>query len=284
MNADDLLGWYRGHARDLPWRRGADPFAVLVSEVMLQQTQVARVVPAYQAFLGRWPTPAALAAAPAAEVLRCWAGLGYPRRALALQRAAAAVVAEHGGALPDDLDALLALPGIGPYTARAVLAFGFGRVAAPVDTNIGRVLARAVAGSPLSRPAAQALADHLVPPGAPAAWSSALMDLGATVCTARRPRCDGCPLVDGCAWRTGPATQDPAAATATRSRPQGAYAGSDRYHRGRLLAALGRDALAVRALPAAAELPDGPRVKAVVEGLVSDGLASWDDGRLVLGA
>jgi A/G-specific adenine glycosylase len=277
-----LLAWYRRTARPLPWRATRDPYAILVSEIMLQQTQVARVEPAWRAFLARFPTAAALARAPLAEVLTQWRGLGYNRRARDLQRAAAAVVAEHGGEVPADLDALLALPGIGPYTARAVLAFAHERDVAPVDTNVARVLARAVAGAPLGRAALQRLADDVVPSGDGDPWSQALMDLGARVCLARVPRCDDCPVAAACAWRRagGP---DPAAGTALRSRPQATFAGSARYHRGRLLDALREAPVPRAALAGAAALADDPaRAGAIADGLVRDELAQWDDELLRL--
>ena len=178
---DALLRWYAKERRDLPWRRTADPYAILVSEVMLQQTQVARVVPRYLEWLARWPTAAALAAASRAEVLAAWVGLGYNRRALALH-AAAAEVARDGW--PEDLRAL---PGVGPYTAAAVASFAFGAQVAAVDTNVRRVAERLGRGAP----------DALVPPGRAADWNQAAMELGATVCTARTPRCGACPVA---AW------------------------------------------------------------------------------------
>src|SRR5258705_6878988 len=159
---DGLLPWWRANGRDLPWRRTRDPWAVLVSELMLQQTQVPRVVTRWQPFLDRFPTVAACAAAPAGDVVRAWAGLGYNRRALNLHRCATTTVERHGGELPDELDALLALPGIGPYTARAILVFAHGRDVGLVDTNAGRFVARALAGRSLSSRAAQDLADGAV--------------------------------------------------------------------------------------------------------------------------
>ncbi len=186
-------GGGRTRRDDLPWRATRDPWAVLVSEVMAQQTQLARVVPAYHRFLAAFPSPAACAAAPLGDVLRAWEGMGYNRRARDLQRAAAAVVADHGGRLPDDLDGLLALPGVGPYTARAVLAFAFGRDVGVVDTNAGRILSRAAAGRRLAPAEAQATVDAMVPPGEGWAFGQALLDLGATVCTSRAPACTTCP-------------------------------------------------------------------------------------------
>jgi A/G-specific adenine glycosylase len=278
-----LLEWAQANGRhDLPWRHTRDPWAVLVSEVMLQRTQVVRVIPAYRRFLDRFPTPAACAAAPAAEVVRAWAGLGYNRRAVNLHRAAAAVVERHGGHLPDDLASLTALPGIGTYTARAVLVFAFERDVGVVETNTARVLARAAAGRPLSAADAQACADAAVPPGRGWAWNSAVLDLGATVCTRRGPRCDECPAAAArsCSWRgSGRSVSDPATSAPTQST----FAGSDRQGRGRLVAALRAGPLPVARAPAAAGWPaDTARTGRVVAGLVADGLAVVDDGWLRL--
>ncbi|MGH9137529.1 MAG: A/G-specific adenine glycosylase, partial [Acidimicrobiales bacterium] len=191
LDSAALLAWGERHLRDLPWRRTRDPWAVLVSEVMAQQTGVVRVIPFYQAFLGRFPMPADCADATVGEVLRLWSGLGYNRRAVNLHRCARVVVERHGGRLPDELPALLALPGVGPYTARAVLAFAFERPVGVVDTNVGRVLARWT-GRPLPVAAAQDLADGLVPSGQAWRWNQALMELGGTVCRRRRPDCAAC--------------------------------------------------------------------------------------------
>ena len=250
--------------RDLPWRRTRDPWAVLVSEVMLQQTQVARVIPKWHEFLDRWPTSTACAAAPASEVVRLWAGLGYNRRALNLHRCAVAVAERHGGAMPDDLEGLLALPGIGPYTARAVLAFAFGRDVGVVDTNVVRVLTRR-AGRRMSAAQAQATADGLVPAGQGWFWNQAMLDLGATVCTPRRPQCARCPL--GCAWHgEGP---DPWV-----GGRQSRFEGSDRQGRGRLLDALRAGPVAAGDVPTACGWPDDPdRAERVTAGLVRDGFA-----------
>ncbi len=283
-----LHAWGAGVRPDLPWRRDRRPWAVLVSEAMLQQTQVARVAPRFTAFIARWPSPADLAASPLADVLDAWAGLGYYRRARDLHAAARAIVERHDGEVPDDLDALRALPGVGPYTARAVLALAFGRDVGVVDTNAARVLARAFAGAPLTAAAVQRLADALVPVGTGRAHTEAVLDLGATVCTARAPRCADCPLAAGCAWRRagrGPApgaVPDPAATTAGTSRPQARFAGSDRQGRGRLLAALRDGPVGAERLAVAAGWPEDPaRAERVAAGLVADGLAGWHRGRLV---
>ncbi|TMK82440.1 MAG: A/G-specific adenine glycosylase, partial [Actinobacteria bacterium] len=190
---------------------------------MLQQTQVPRVIPKYQAFLDRFPSASQCAAAPVADVVRAWAGLGYNRRAVNLHRAAVAVVERHGGGFPNDLDALMALPGVGPYTARAVLTFAFGRDVGIVESNTGRVLAR-VAGRPLTQAEGQRFADALVPEGEGWAWNQAMIDLGATVCLRRAPKCAECPVASDCGWHRGP---DPAAP----ANKQSTFAGSDRQGR-----------------------------------------------------
>lgn len=270
---DSLSAWAEGARRDLPWRRTRDPWAVLVSELMLQQTQVARVVPRYEAFLARFPTPAAMAAAPAADVLRAWAGLGYNRRALNLHRAAVAVVARHAGVLPASLGELVALPGVGPYTARAVLAFAYEADVGVVEVNSARVLARAVAGRPLAPAEAQALADALVPAGAGWAWNQAMLDLGATVCTKSTPRCPACPVVASCAW-AGAGGPDPAVGSAGEGGRQSTFAGSDRQGRGRLVDALRLGPVPRAGVAVAAGWPDDPqRAERVAAGLVADGLA-----------
>jgi A/G-specific adenine glycosylase len=242
------------------------------------------VIPKYEAFLARFPTVAACAAAPVGEVVTLWAGLGYNRRAVNLHRGAVAVVERHGGELPADRVALEALPGIGPYTARAVLAFAFEQDAGVLDTNAARVLAR-WAGRPLRRAEAQERADTLVPPGRAWAWNQAMLDLGATVCTSRAPACGACPVADWCGWRAGgrPAP-DPAVGSAGVSTPQSRFEGSDRQGRGRLVDALRRGgALPPPALAAAAGWPDDPdRAARAAASLVADGLARWAGESLVL--
>ena len=286
----DLHTWGAATLRDLPWRRTRDPWAVLVSEAMLQQTQVARVVDRFAPFLDRFPTPAAMAAAPLADVLEEWAGLGYYRRARDLHRSATAIVADHAGRVPATLPALLALPGIGAYTARAVLALAHGQDHGVVDTNAARVLARAVTGRSMTATETQRLADTLVPRGQAWLHNQALLDLGATVCTARVPRCDVCPLRGRCAWRragggdrrVADAPDDPALRTAGTSRPQATFAGSDRQGRGRLLAALrgpGRG-LTADELDTVTGWGDPDRSRRVADGLAADGLAEWSRGRL----
>jgi A/G-specific adenine glycosylase len=280
-----VLDWAAANRRDLPWRRTRDPWRVLVAEVMLQQTQADRVVAHYEAFTAAYPDPAACAAAPLAEVLRAWAGLGYPRRARNLRRTAQLVVAEHGGRLPEDLSALLALPGIGPYTARAVLAFAFERDVAVVDTNTGRVLARR-AGERLTPARAQAAADAWVPAGHGWAWNQGLLDLGALRCRPTDPQCVGCPVRRTCAWaRAEWPDPDPARRSAGVSVPQSRFAGSARQARGRLLRALGDGPVPV--VDVAATIGwvgrDASEVDAVVVSLVADGLVHRRHGRLHLG-
>jgi A/G-specific adenine glycosylase len=235
-----LLEWYDEHARDLPWRDpSASPWAVLVSEFMLQQTPVARVLPVYEQWLERWPTPADLAAASTGDAVRAWGRLGYPRRALRLHAAATAIVAEHHGEVPSSYEDLIALPGVGDYTAAAVASFAFRRRHVVLDTNVRRVLARTVSGVEFAARsvtrAERDLAATLLPDDAPtaAAWAVATMELGATVCVAAQPRCALCPVTALCAWRRAgyPAYDGPARVGQT-------YDGTDRQCRGRLLAVL----------------------------------------------
>jgi len=242
---------------------------------MLQQTQVSRVVPRYGSLLTRFPTPAATAAAPLAEVVQAWAGLGYNRRAVNLHRAAVEIVRRHSGVLPSSLAELVVLPGVGPYTARAVLAFAFEVDVGVVEVNSARVLARAVAGSPLPAREAQLLADSLVPDGEGWAWNQAMLDLGATVCTKRAPRCAACPLRACCAWAAAGSSQpDPAVGSAGCGSPQSTFAGSDRQGRGRLVDALRVGPVAHDRLADVAGWPGDPeRAGRVAAGLVADGLA-----------
>lgn len=230
-----LIRWYDDCARDLPWRaEGVGAWAVLVSEVMLQQTPVARVLPVYQDWLERWPTPADLAAEPAGAAIRAWGRLGYPRRALRLHAAARVIVEVHGGRIPADFDQLLALPGVGEYTAAAVTVFAFGDRRAVLDTNVRRVLARLLEGrelppANLTRPERDRAAAALPAADAPR-WSIALMELGALVCTSLRPACGDCPVATGCAWLA--AGRPPAPELRGAAQP---WAGTDRQCRGRLL-------------------------------------------------
>lgn len=270
IDAGQVLAWGLVRMRDFPWRNERDPWRILVAEVMLQQTQAERVIPKWCAFLEAFPTPADCASASLGDVLRLWQGLGYPRRARNLQAAATLIVEQHGGELPDELDALLALPGIGPYTARAVLAFAFERDVAVVDTNIARVLAR-TAGERLTPKRAQAAADGLVPRGDGWAWNQVLMDLGAVLCRPS-PRCDECPIARSCSWHvSGHPEPDPAAGSAGVSVKQARFEGSDRQARGRVLAALAKSAR-----------PAGDFDEHIVAGLVADGLVIVADGRVGL--
>lgn len=270
---ETLGSWGQATRRDLPWRRTRDPWAILVSELMLQQTQVSRVAPRWAAFLERFPTPTACATAAVGDVVRAWSGLGYNRRAVNLHRAAAACVERFGGRLPSSLDGLQSLPGVGPYTARAVLAFSGEVDVGVVDTNAARVLARAVAGRPLTGREVQQLADTLVPPGGGWAWNQAMLDLGATVCRRRAPRCADCPVAEACRWRAagGP---DPADGSAGVGGTQSRFEGSDRQGRGRLVGALRISPIPAAEIPAAAGWPDDPRrAEQVARTLVADGLA-----------
>jgi A/G-specific adenine glycosylase len=257
--------------RDLPWRRTRDPWAILVAESMLQQTQVARVVPRWHEFLERFPDVRACADARPGEVVAAWAGLGYNRRAVQLHACAQAVRDRHDGVMPDDIDALRALPGIGPYTARAVLAFAFERDVAVVDTNVARVLAR-VGGSRLTASAAQARADSLVPEGEGWRWNQAMLDFGALSCTKRDPGCAGCDLRSACGWNgQGP---DPAIGSFGVSAPQSRFAGSDRQGRGRLVAALRAGPVVRSHLAAVMGWPDdAARAERVAATVVADALA-----------
>lgn len=281
---EDLLVWADGVRADLPWRATRDPWAIVVAELMLQQTQVVRVVPRYLGFLETYPTPSACAAASVGEVVRAWEGLGYNRRAINLHRAAQVIVAEHAGTVPDRLDALLALPGIGPYTARAVLAFAFERDHGVVDTNAARVLARAVAGHRLSARPAQDLADELVPMGRGWAWNQAMLDLGAQVCRKRKPRCDECPIAAACAWaRSGFAAPDPADGTAGVTSRQSVFVGSDRQGRGRLVQALRTGPVEIARVADVTGWPEEPdRAQRIADALVGEGLAEYVDGQLSL--
>jgi A/G-specific adenine glycosylase len=281
----ELLAWYDVAARDLPWRRpDVTPWAVLVSEVMLQQTPVVRVLPAYASWLARWPTPAALAAGTPGEAVRAWGKLGYPRRALRLHECARALVERHGGEVPSDVDALLGLPGVGAYTARAVAAFAFGQRQPVVDTNVRRVVARAFTGQretgPPSTARDLAAVEALLPaaPAVAARASVALMELGALVCTARQPRCGECPLRLSCAWRLAgsPPYLGPTV------RPQ-RFTGTDRQVRGRLLDVLRGSPTPVPAAALDVVWPDATQRARALDALIVDGLVDpLPDGRYAL--
>ncbi|MEM6106407.1 A/G-specific adenine glycosylase [Mycobacterium sp. 050272] len=282
--ADELLGWYERSRRDLPWREpGVDAWQILVSEFMLQQTPVARVLPIWTDWVRRWPTPSATAAASAADVLRAWGKLGYPRRAKRLHECAIVIARDHGDAVPDDVETLLELPGIGTYTARAVACFAYRKRVPVVDTNVRRVVARAVHGLADAGPASTTrdLADvlALLPEDATAPqFSVALMELGATVCIARTPRCGLCPL-EHCAWRQAgfPPAQGPARRIQT-------YAGTDRQVRGRLLDVLrANDSPVTRAELDVAWLTDTAQRDRALYSLLADGLVTQTrDGRFGL--
>ena len=270
----ELLDWGRDRLRDLPWRQVRDRWSILVSEVMLQQTQVARVGEYWWRFLDRFPTPASCAEASAGEVITEWSGLGYNRRPLNLHRTATAVVDRHGGVVPAVLADLLALPGIGPYTARAVLAFADEADVGVVDTNVARVLAR-WGGRRLTGSEVQCLADASVPLGEGWAWNQVVLDLGATICRARTPECRQCPLNAGCGWRQQ--GDDPAIGSAGVSRQQKPFLGSDRQGRGLLITALTTGPVAISELAKTMGWPDDDkRVARVVASLVAEGLVISD--------
>jgi A/G-specific adenine glycosylase len=285
-----VLEWYGGHARDLPWRGpGATPWSVLVSEIMLQQTPVARVVPAHARWLARWPTPAALAAEPPGEAIREWGRLGYPRRALRLHQTATILTTRHGGVVPADIKALRALPGIGSYTAAAVASFAFGQRHAVLDTNVRRVLARLISGRPApgNAPSAAevALAESLLPaePAVAARWSVAVMELGALVCTAAAPACGVCPVAGECAWSKGLAAGEAPRPAGTARRRAQRYDGTDRQCRGRLLAVLRESGTPVSRADFDAVWADQPQLARALDGLVADGLVDpLPDGRYAL--
>lgn len=284
IDATELLSWYGREQRDLPWRRpGVTPWQILVSEFMLQQTPVARVEPIWLDWIARWPTPSATASASAADVLRAWGKLGYPRRAKRLHECAIAIAADHDDEVPSDVETLLSLPGIGTYTARAIACFAYRQRVPVVDTNVRRVIARAVHGradaSASSSPRDLVDVEALLPNSDEApTFSVALMELGATVCTARAPRCGICPL-SVCAWRSAgfPAGTGPA-------RRAQRYAGTDRQVRGRLLDVLrGNDSPVTRAELDVAWLSDTAQRDRALDSLLVDGLVEQTaDGRFAL--
>ncbi|WP_292651007.1 A/G-specific adenine glycosylase [Nocardioides sp.] len=273
---DAVLDWYDANARDLPWRSAtATPWSVMVSEFMLQQTPVSRVLPVHEVWLERWPTPADLAAEPTGEAVRAWGRLGYPRRALRLHAAATAIVADHDGEVPDSYDDLIALPGVGDYTAAAIATFAYGKRHVVLDTNVRRVFARTLSGvefpSQSVNKAERELAAGVLPSDEPTAatWSVAVMELGALVCTAANPSCARCPVADLCAWRAAghPAYDGPPRKVQT-------WAGTDRQCRGRLLAVL-RDADSpVHRSRLDVVWSDAPQRQRALDGLVKDNLAT----------
>jgi A/G-specific adenine glycosylase len=278
------MRWYRQHARDLPWRaRDVGAWPVLVSEVMLQQTPVSRVVAVWQRWVTRWPAPAKLAADPVAEAIRAWGRLGYPRRALRLHECAGALVARHGGQVPPSVPDLLALPGVGPYTARAVATFAYRQRHPVVDTNVRRLVRRCLGGEfdagPATTAADFAVTEAVLPAAATAAAvaSAALMELGALVCTARAPRCGDCPLSAHCAWH---AAGRPPPGPSRRGQP---YLGTDRQARGALLAVVREASGPVDRTRLDLVWPDRGQRERALAGLVADGLVHQaTDGRYAL--
>jgi A/G-specific adenine glycosylase len=271
---EPILRWYDEHARDLPWRRpAAGPWSVMVSEFMLQQTPVGRVLPVHEQWLERWPTPGALADERPGEAVRAWGRLGYPRRALRLHAAATAIVERHDGEVPSSYDDLIALPGVGDYTAAAIAVFAHGGRHAVLDTNVRRVLARVASAREFPGPsvtrAERSLAESLLPADDPSAatWSVALMELGALVCTAAAPRCGDCPVSDRCAWRIAghPAYDGP-------PRRGQAWGGTDRQCRGQLLAVVRDSEAPVHRSRLDATWPEEAQRVRCLAALVEDGL------------
>jgi len=281
---DDVIAWYRRGKRDLPWRDGrTDAYGVLVSEVMLQQTQVERVIPIWQQWLTQWPTPSALAAADLGAVLVTWGRLGYPRRAARLQQACRIIAERHDDEVPDDYEALIALPGIGDYTACAVLAFAHGRRVPVIDTNVRRVWGRYSAqwrGDDAATTKTQRRFVESALPGdgsAAAEFSVAVMEIGALICSAKaEPACVACPLRPGCAWRAGerPAPQNPA-------RRQPKYQGSLRQTRGHILATL-RECHPFEVSLAELSWPDSAQLARALDSLAEDGLVRVSDESVAL--
>ncbi|MDN5761835.1 MAG: A/G-specific adenine glycosylase [Microlunatus sp.] len=272
------LAWYADHARKLPWRRpGTDAWAVMVSEFMLQQTPVSRVLEPWRRWVERWPAPPDLAAEPAGEAVRAWGRLGYPRRALRLHRAAQVITERHGGSVPTDHADLLALPGVGSYTAAAIASFAHGQRHVVLDTNVRRVLARVAHGRPTAPPATTVaehrLAESYLPaePARAARWAAASMELGALVCTARSPSCDRCPVTAECAWhRAG----QPVVEVWPRRRQT--YEGTDRQCRGAILAVLRSSDVVVDAAELTACWPDPRQQQRALASLLVDGLVVGD--------
>src|SRR5579864_3162079 len=287
--AAPVLRWYAANARDLPWRRDdASAWSVLVSEIMLQQTPVARVLPAHAAWLARWPTPQSLADAAPGDAVRQWGRLGYPRRAVRLHATARILTDDHAGQVPASVQALRALPGVGSYTAAAVASFAFGQRHAVLDTNVRRVLARLVAGQPgpgrAPSVAERQMAEALLPaqPAVAARWSVAVMELGALVCTAARPRCADCPVARQCAWLAAGRPEAGDGTGRSRGRTQ-RYDGTDRQCRGRLLAVLRDGGGPVTRAAFDAVWADRAQLARALDGLIADGLADpLPDGRYAL--
>lgn len=269
--------WFVTNRRDLPWRRpGFGAWGILVSEIMLQQTPVARVIEPLEQWLAKWPTPGALAASPPADAVRAWGRLGYPRRALRLHATAVAITERHDGIVPPTLDALLALPGVGDYTARAVAVFAYGERHPVVDTNVRRVIARAITGDADAAPASTrrdlAAMESLLPadPAAAGVFDAAMMELGAIVCTARTPRCTACPLAYRCAWRGAGYPPYDGPRTAVQAR----FGGSDRQVRGLIMAELRASDIPVTAGEIAEIWPDATQRERALASLLADGLVT----------
>jgi A/G-specific adenine glycosylase len=273
-----VLAWFAANGRDLPWRRTRDPYAILIAEAMLQQTQVDRVVPRWYRFLERFPTFEALAAVPAGDVIREWSGLGYNNRAVRLHTIARQVVQEHGGRMPRAADDLRRLPGVGPYTSAAIRCFAYEEPVGLVDTNHRRVLGRLFVGPDGGKGAApdfEVLAERALPKAQPWAWNQALMDLGATVCTAKAPACERCPVARWCPSRLGPGVREaPASYVVGR---QGRFEGSNRWYRGRITRVLGTAEGAMTTAELLAGVGgDAGAVGPALEGLVRDGMVVRD--------
>ena len=286
----DILAWFDASARELPWRTDPQPWRVMVSEFMLQQTPVARVLPVFEAWMRRWPSPASLASDSPGEAVRAWGKLGYPRRAQRLHASAVAIVERHGGEVPADFDLLRALPGVGDYTAAAIASFAFGQRHAVLDTNVRRLFARTVEGVEFPNPGGasrsrgtisageRAVAAAVLPDHDAHRWAAATMELGAVVCTARSPRCGTCPIEDRCAWNAAgrPAHDGPA-------RRGQAYAGTDRQVRGRLLDVLRASEAPVTQAALDAAWDDAEQRERCLASLLADGLVhETADGKFSL--
>ena len=273
--------WWDSEKRDLPWRISRDPWAILVSEFMLQQTQASRVVEKYKTFLKRFPNPTTCANSTPGKVIELWSGLGYNRRAINLHRTAKTIAEKHKGTVPDELSLLLDLPGIGDYTARAILAFSFEKDVAVVDVNVKRVLSR-LEGRTLSMKEAQSIADQNLPTGEGWRWNQAMIEIGATICTARKTKCDKCPLKETCTWTKNQAATDPA--ISAKSKKLETFEGSDRQGRGKLINALRNEPIMEKDVPQIFGWPnDHKRCKRVLKKLEKDGLiVIADSGKISL--
>ncbi|MEY2698695.1 MAG: hypothetical protein RL720_651 [Actinomycetota bacterium] len=270
----ELIQWFETEGRDLPWRQpGFTPWGSLVSEFMLQQTPVSRVIPQLQEFLERWPTPHALAASPSGDAVRAWANLGYPRRALWLHACAVTIVEKYNGEVPTDVDALLSLPGVGPYTARAIAVFAFGAHEPVVDTNTRRVIARhnqgnADQGPPSTRRDLDAMAALLPSPELSPAFNAAIMELGALICTARNPLCEKCPIARTCAWKNAGYPEH----VGPKKIVQKKYEGSDRQARGAVMKILRESHRVVTGQELSEAWSDSAQLGRAITGLLKDGL------------